>query len=66
MFLIIEKKSISLKILKSLSWVGKTKYFYPSALEQWFSTEVPRHTRVPWDSVKGAATYPLYWPLELF
>ena len=35
-------------------------------LDQWFSTGVPRHTRVPWDSVRGAASYQfllMFWPI---
>ena len=34
--------------------------------DQWFLTGVPRHTRVPWHSVKGVASYHFYWTLDLF
>ncbi len=37
-------------------------------VEQWFSTGVLLHTRVPWDSVRGSrgTSYHFYWPLVLF
>ena len=28
-----------------------------NCINKWFSTGVPRHTKVPWDSVRGTASY---------
>ncbi len=35
-------------------------------IEQWFSTGVPQHTRVPWNSVSGAVSNHFYRPWNLF
>ena len=52
------------------SWTFVSKYSkitnVPRALCQWFSTEVPRHFRVPWNSVRGAASHYMYWTFSLF
>ena len=33
-------------------------------LDQRFSTGVPWHARVPWDCVRGAASFHFYWPFS--
>ena len=36
---------------------GSVNFFL---LEEWFSTGVPRHTRVPWSGPRGAAKYCIF------
>ena len=54
---------------------AKVLLFKELALNKMFAAEVaksepkiivPRHTRVPWDSVKGSTSYHFHWYLDLF
>ena len=44
------------RVLRNLNYLDCVHSIYNCYLEQWFSTGVPQHTRVPWDSVRGAAS----------
>ena len=51
-------------LIKKLDFYGTIGL--PICLEQWFSTGVPLHIRVPLDDVRGAAKYHFYWSFDLF
>ena len=46
--------------------IEEKKNLYFNHVEQWFSTGVSRHTRVPLDSVRCASSYQFYRRLYLF
>ncbi len=37
-----------------------------NTLKQWFPTGVPRHTRVPWRGIRGAAKHWIYYHFSFF
>ena len=57
-------RSLEHQIRNHLWKLSENKSFLKT-LSQWFSTGVPRHIRVPWDSVRGAASYHFtdFWPV---
>ena len=66
-FLATSEKNHFLRKEKNEKW--KTNCFKIDFLtleEQWFSTGVPRHTRVAWGSVRVAASYKIYWCFDMF